>query len=521
LQLSTASQELARLRVDIAASRAELGRLHQEVADTRERFNDSHAAQLLEANEQLVISQLRAQTAAEATHRALDAASRSAELDGLTELPNRARLHDRLQHGISNARRHGHRLAVLFLDLDGFKQINDTHSHAVGDVVLKDAAASLAASVRAVDTVSRYGGDEFVIVLAEVAQPADAAAVARKLGAALQAASRAAGHPFELTASIGLSLFPDDADDPQALIDLADAAMYRAKRSGSGELACHGSQMTDAQQPPEAVKAHDDRRADLREANAALVLAALNEQDLRLASELAQQRQAELLAVVAHELRGPLTPIRNAAALLGRLCADEPMLLRMQAVIERQVVHLAHLVGDLLDVSRAKTGKLRLACVPIDLAPLIGDSILAFQPVMDLRHQRFGLTTVPGPIPVNGDAVRLAQVLSNLLDNAVKYTPDGGWIELAVTVADGRVRLALSDGGIGIAPESLHRVFEPFVQDSEASRFNGHGLGIGLAVVRELVLAHGGQVKALSDGQGRGSRFVVTLPLLAAHRAPG
>jgi diguanylate cyclase (GGDEF)-like protein len=518
-QTTSLATELAQLRAEIEVARAELGRLTQDLTDARSEFDDSHAAQLVEANEQLVLAMLLAQTHAEAASRAFDAVSRSAELDGLTSLPNRARLHDRLRQGIANAQRHRHGLAVLFLDIDRFKQINDTQGHAAGDEVLKLVAATLTAAVRAVDTVSRYGGDEFVIVLAEVAQKANAAAVARKLGVSLSAASLAAGHAFELAASIGVSLYPDDAEDPQALIDLADGAMYRAKRHKPGSVAFHSSATPEApheahQRPAPAADEVTGLHADLREVNAGLVLAALNEQDMRLAAEMAQRRQTELMALVAHELRNPLNPIRNAAALLSRVASDEPMLRRVQAVIERQVAHLARLVGDLLDVSRAHTGKLRLETLPVDLSQLIDEAVLNGQPAMDLRGQRFRLHTVPGPIQVLGDAVRLAQVLGNLLDNAVKYTPDGGWIDVAVTVDGADVVLSVSDSGIGIAAESLHQIFEPFVQDQQATRFNSQGLGIGLTVVRELVLAHGGQVEAHSGGEGRGSRFVVTLPLV-------
>ena len=134
---------------------------------------------------------------------------------------------------------------------------------------------------------------------------------------------------------------------------------------------------------------------------------------------------------------------------------------------------------------------------------------------MDVRLQHFGVLVPACALEVDGDPVRLVQVVSNLLDNASKYTPNGGEIALSVVVSDGTMVLNVSDTGIGISPEALSKVFDPFVQDPHATGFNGFGMGIGLTVVRELVEAHGGTVVASSRGKDRGSQFVVTLPLLA------
>jgi len=235
--------------------------------------------------------------------------------------------------------------------------------------------------------------------------------------------------------------------------------------------------------------------------------------DLREANERLA-RQTELIAVVAHELRGPLAPIRTAAALLGRLPAHQ--LPTVQAMIERQVAHLSRLVGDLLDVSRVATGKLRLDIERVDLADIVNHAIDACLPAMHARWQHLQVRVPPHPIPMRGDPHRLAQVVGNLLDNASKYTPHGGEIALSVVVAEDAVVMTVSDNGIGITAEALPRVFEPFVQDAHAVGFNGGGLGIGLTLVRELVQGHGGSVVAASAGPGLGSRFVVTLPLAGA-----
>jgi diguanylate cyclase len=523
-----AAGELPLLQEEVEEARALLSRLLQEVAEAEKRRDGSHVSKLLEANEQLVFSMLRAQTEAETAAQALKEVSRSAEHDELTGLPNRVLLLDRLAHAIVNARRHSARLALLFLDLNNFKQINDTLGHAVGDQVLKLVANCLASSVRESDTVSRHGGDEFLILLAEVSHASDAVLIADKVLAALGAPSRVGEHVLRLTASIGISIYPDDGEDAATLIDRADAAMYRAKRHGLGSFVFRGETpkserslepppLKSLQQPLThyelALAEHERRYAQLREANEQLVWAALGAQQLQTAAEQAQRRQTEFLAVVAHELRDPLTPIRTAAALLGRIPTDEPLVRQVQAIMERQVVHMSRLVSDLLDVSRVNTGKLRLERRVVEMAGIIDEAVDACRPAMDTRLQHFGVHVPSCALEVHGDPIRLVQILCNLLDNASKYTQNGGEIRLSVAVVDDAIVMTVSDSGIGITAEALSNVFEPFTQDTQATVFNKDGLGIGLTVVRELVEAHGGNVVASSAGSGLGSQFVVTLPL--------
>lgn len=257
---------------------------------------------------------------------------------------------------------------------------------------------------------------------------------------------------------------------------------------------------------------HERRQAQQQEANEHLVLAALGAQESQASAEDAQRRQTEFLAVVAHELRNPLAPISNAAALLGMLPAEE-LLPRLQAVIERQVAHISRLVEDLLDVSRASTGKLRLERRRVDLSNIIDEAVDGSRPARKKRGQQLQVHRPPGTLEVHGDPVRLTQVLSNLLDNASKYTPVDGEVGLSVVKAGDTIVMTVSDNGIGITAEALPHIFEPFVQDPHAIGFNGVGLGIGLTVVRELVEAHGGTVSVTSAGSGLGSQFVVTLPL--------
>jgi diguanylate cyclase (GGDEF)-like protein len=428
-------------------------------------------------------------------------------------------LMDRLLQAIAHARRCKSRVAVLFLDLDNFKLVNDSYGHAAGDAVLCHVAACLTAAVREEDTVSRHGGDEFLILLPEIDTLADAGIIAGKLLAALAEPLRIGDHDVALAACIGISVFPDDASEALMLIEHADAAMYQAKGNGNGCFAWYGSEPPPdkAAAAPVAVSRarklveQAARNAQLREANAALVMAAIGAQKLQAAAQAAQDRQGGVLSMVAHELRNPLTPIRMAAGLLGR--AQPGTVVQVREIIEQEVVHMMRLIDDLLDVSRANIGKLRLDRVKVDLSQVIAGANGACRPAMDMRRQRL-VVDVPEPLPtLDGDPIRLGQVLRNLLDNASKYTPDGGRIVLSVVGRDHAVEITVADDGIGISADALPAVFNPFVQDAHAVGFNGSGLGIGLTLVRELVDAHGGTVTASSAGTGSGSRFVVSLPL--------
>jgi len=250
----------------------------------------------------------------------------------------------------------------------------------------------------------------------------------------------------------------------------------------------------------------------MREANAQLVIAALSAQDLQASAERTLEQQRNILTLVAHELRNPLTPISLLAGRLVRVTRAE--LPRMQKLIEGQVQHMSRLVDDLLDVSRANTGKLRLDRHPVDLIPILHEAIEVCSPVMMTRQLQFTARLPERCLKVSGDSVRLAQVLGNLLGNAAKYTPVGGVVSLSLSTDADSLTLRIRDNGIGISAQALPFIFEPFVQDVHAVGFNGAGLGIGLTVVRELVEAHGGTVVGTSEGDGQGSEFVVTLPLL-------
>lgn len=525
---TSAASELGRLQEQVAQARAHLSGLQRRIAAAETELGGSQQAQLLEANARLLSATLRARTDAENAARALEEMAHTVELDTLTQLPGRALLLDHFPHAIASAKRRGSRMALLFIDLNHFKEVNDTLGLAVGDAVLKLVAKHLASSVRETDTVCRYGEDEFLILLDDISQTSNVMLVADKAIRALCGPHHVGDTVVRLTASIGISVYPDDGEEIHALINRAEAAMLQAKRHAPGSFPFPGNDSTGAiaTAEPEAVERHDAghpraltqaeherRHAHQCEANEQLVLAALGAQELQVAAEAALRRQTEFLAVLAHELRNPLTPIRTATELMGNIHTDATLLPRLQGIIERQVQQMTRLVGDLLDVSRISSGKMRLQRRVVDLAEVVDDAFETCRPAMTRRQQHLDVHMPEGRLDVLGDPGRLAQVIGNLLDNASKYTPEGGDIGFSVAVADDSVMLTVTDNGIGISAEGLPHVFDPFVQDAHPAGFNGVGLGIGLTVVRELVEAHGGTVVAHSAGNGLGSRFVVTLPL--------
>jgi signal transduction histidine kinase/DNA-binding response OmpR family regulator len=231
----------------------------------------------------------------------------------------------------------------------------------------------------------------------------------------------------------------------------------------------------------------------------------------------ADRQKNEFLSMLAHELRNPLAPIRNAVHVLHLQASDQPETHWARDVIDRQVKHLTRLVDDLLDVSRITGGKIRLVLEPVEISRIVAEAVEASGPV--IREKRHHLDVhLPGePLWVEGDAARLAQVLTNLLNNAAKYTDEGGHIGLDAGREEGQVVLRVRDTGIGIPAEMLAAVFNLFTQvDRSLDRSQG-GLGVGLTLVRRLVELHGGSVQAYSEGPGRGSEFVVRLPALAGR----
>jgi signal transduction histidine kinase/CheY-like chemotaxis protein len=227
----------------------------------------------------------------------------------------------------------------------------------------------------------------------------------------------------------------------------------------------------------------------------------------------ADRRKDEFLAMLSHELRNPLAPIRNAVAVLRLRGADAATVNWAREVVERQSAHLARLVDDLLDASRITRRKVRLRPERLDLSALVRATCEDHRGGLDAAGLALEVEAPPGPVWVEGDRTRLAQVLGNLLGNAAKFTDRGGRVTVRLTAADGRAEVAVRDTGVGLEPAMLPRLFEAFAQaDRSLDRSKG-GLGLGLALVKGLVELHGGEVRAASEGPGRGATFTFRLPL--------
>jgi signal transduction histidine kinase len=267
--------------------------------------------------------------------------------------------------------------------------------------------------------------------------------------------------------------------------------------------------------------------AKLSEANSALETEVAERRhaeqvSLQLATSLRKldRRKDEFLATLAHELRNPLAPIRNAVAVLRGGQAGEATVAHTLEVVDRQVRQLVRLVDDLLDVSRISYDRIELKCERVEIGAVLAAARDMIAPSIEQRRQALTLEPPPEPLYVHGDPHRLTQVVGNLLNNASKYTPPGGSIGLAAHRDGERALVAVVDDGIGLAAEDLRNVFDLFVQADSAREHAQGGLGIGLTLVKRLVEMHGGSVVAESAGKGRGARFTVSLPALAEQLQP-
>jgi signal transduction histidine kinase len=221
--------------------------------------------------------------------------------------------------------------------------------------------------------------------------------------------------------------------------------------------------------------------------------------------------EEELLGLFCHELRGPMTPLLSAAELLEH-SGDPVVLARARAIVGRQVRHLARLVDQLQEVGRIARGRFELNREPVALKLLVDCALSAARPLLQERNHRVDCAYPPLPVMVNGDAIRLTQALESLVDNAARYTPAGGEVRLSATAEAGAAVVRVRDSGVGLAPQVVPRLFRFFSRVEPPAGALPPGLGVGLAVARRLVEAHGGTVEASSDGPGQGSEFVVRLP---------
>ncbi|MBA2722716.1 MAG: PAS domain S-box protein [Methylibium sp.] len=231
--------------------------------------------------------------------------------------------------------------------------------------------------------------------------------------------------------------------------------------------------------------------------------------------EEADRQKDHFLSAVAHELRGPLSALAYVAPILRFPQVDAAARQSASGVIERQTAHMSRLVEDLLDLARVRRSKLTLRRELIDLRTVLPSAVELSHPLIETRKHDLEVAPSAEPLWVSGDPARLAQVVSNLLSNAAKYTPDGGHIYLTAVREDGAAVVRVRDDGAGVPHEMLSRVFELFTQIGAEKDDRAGGLGIGLSLVRRLVELHGGTVAAFSEGLGRGSEFVVRLPLLS------
>jgi signal transduction histidine kinase len=233
-------------------------------------------------------------------------------------------------------------------------------------------------------------------------------------------------------------------------------------------------------------------------------------------------KRDEFLAMLSHELRNPLSPLRNATHLLMQGETDDPKIVWSRGVIARQLKHMTRLVDDLLDVSRIARGKIVLVSEPVEVADVVAAAVETVQPLLEQKKQKLELQLANPGIKVRGDPVRLAQVVGNLLHNAAKYTGEGGEIVVTTRSSGEQAEIVVRDTGVGIPAESMSHIFELFTQVPGERSTSAGGLGIGLALVRALVQLHGGEIVASSPGENQGSEFIVRLPLLTdAAKADG
>ena len=266
---------------------------------------------------------------------------------------------------------------------------------------------------------------------------------------------------------------------------------------------------------------------ELEQANRTLQSEVAERTRVEQALKAADRHKDEFLAMLAHELRNPLAPILNAVQLIRRKPLADPQLLWSRDVIERQLGHLTRLVDDLLDVSRITRGKINLSRETVEVADLIARAVETVQPLVVQRGHHLRLDVAEEPMRVFGDPLRLTQAVGNVLSNAAKYTENGGQISLVARQVAGTVEIRVRDTGIGIPLGLQPMIFDMFTQLHLHTGHTQSGLGIGLALVRKLLDMHGGTVTAFSEGNGRGSEFLITLPVISneigaanGHAAP-
>ena len=482
--------------------------------------------EILEASELLAVTALHASAAADESRELLDRAARPFEVDALTGLPNRALFRDRFSQALAHARRRQSRVALLFLDLDHFKEVNDTHGHAVGDMILRYVANRLRDAGRDVDTVCRHGGDEFLILLSEVSDARSAARFAKKVTATLSEPVRIGDSTFSLAASIGISLYPDDGEDQATLIQRADAAMYVAKRNSWGVAYASGNNqiLMSARHPETASVPHDTISlleveladahttiADLKAANARLEANILNAEREQVKANQAKQYQSHLLNVVAHELRNSLAPLQSAAEVLNLVRMDPALMQRMELVLKRQIANIFTLLTDLLDVSRLNTGRMTIDLQRIDAGKVIEAAALQLEAGLAKREQRVFVNIETDTPTVLGDDARLIQVVSTMLERVSAGHRHGAEITVSLYDHGSNIILAIAEGRETASAHDANAQTLEMTDDTLST--GAHDItSIAVMMVVELLKSHGGQLTVSRAADNEVHRVQIVLP---------
>jgi signal transduction histidine kinase len=392
------------------------------------------------------------------------------------------------------------------------------------ETILEELGQNLVTARSGVEALARLMKDDFAVVLLDVSMPGMDG---------FETAAMIHDHPrFERTPIIFVTGVHDSEFDrlkgyKLGAVDYVSIPVVpeilRSKVSVLVELYCQRRELQKLNQSLAAANEQLELANTTLQAEKARELEALNA-DLKKANTAlieADRHKDEFLAILAHELRNPLAPIRNAVEIMARFPIDNPKLKWSRDVIDRQAVHLTRLVDDLLDISRITRGTIRLAREPVLVEALLARTLEALQPVITEHGHELSVDCTVGALTVKGDVTRLVQILGNLLSNAAKYTNPGGRIGITVQRAGNWVEFRVKDNGIGIPRDSQPKLFNLFARLSNESDRTPSGLGIGLALVRQLVELHGGQVAVYSEGAGLGSEFTVRLPIFLQHAEQG
>jgi signal transduction histidine kinase len=403
--------------------------------------------------------------------------------------------------------------------------------------VLKELDQNLVSARSGLEALDKLMRDEFAVVLLDVSMPdMDGFEAARLIhdhprfqrtpiifvtGVHMSELDRLHGYEVGAVDYVSIPLVPEILRSKVAVL----VELY-CKRRELSELNRHlaetNERLAQANAALQAEKARElhvlnatlqQANLDLEGANLALQGEVIERTRAEEALKQADRHKDEFLAMLAHELRNPLAPIRNAVHLMKMKPIEDPQLQLSRDIIERQLAQLTRLVGDLLDVSRITRGKINLTCAQISLEELLARAIETVEPLVQARKHTLELQIDDGRLAIYGDGMRLTQALGNVLVNAAKYTDVEGVITVRAQRCASDVEISIRDTGIGIAPDALPTIFELFTQLDPRTGLAQNGLGIGLALARRLVEMHGGSVSAHSDGPGKGSEFVVRLPL--------